>query len=317
MAAEIDAKANSEVGTIADAIQQLQDEGRTLAAKLDAQSQARLEQIAASARDLEKTLSERLSSIANASVASEPAFDPNRLGLQAAEYVFYKPILFRQGRETVYYRGLVRLSVSTAPIVAEVKAARATLIKSIAIVAAIALAIGVAGSFALSGLIIRPLMKVVEGIKHIRDTPDKKNLADFTIDIKRKDELSMLAGTINEMTAGLVHAAAEAEFLTVGKGVQKMFIPLIQNELGEKLTTGSEDDTVAHASTATTKAPRACPATTSTTGRSTAGTGPSSSATCRARASPRPSSWSASPPYSPRASRAGRYSQGRHHTWTR
>ncbi len=241
MAAEIDAKANSEVGTIADAIQQLQDEGRTLAARLDTQSQARLEQIAASARDLEKTLGERLSSIANASVASEPAFDPNRLGLQAAEYIFYKPILFRQGRETVFYRGLVRLSVSTAPIVAEVKAARATLIRSIAIVAAIALAIGVAGSFALSGLILRPLMKVVDGIKHIRDTPDKKNLADFSIDIKRKDEFAILAGTINEMTTGLVHAATEAEFLTVGKGVQKMFIPLIQNELGEKLTTGSEE----------------------------------------------------------------------------
>ena len=241
MAREIDTKANAEVGTIADAIQQLQDEGRLLAAKLDTQSQTRLEQIAASARDLEKTLGERLSAIANASVASEPKFDPNRLGLQAAEYVFYKPILFRQGRETVFYRGLVRLSVSTAPIVAEVKTARATLIRSIAIVAAIALAIGVAGSFALSGLILRPLMKVVEGIKHIRDTPDKKNLADFSIDIKRKDEFAILAGTINEMTTGLVHAAAEAEFLTVGKGVQKMFIPLIQNELGEKLTTGYED----------------------------------------------------------------------------
>jgi hypothetical protein len=241
MAAEIDAKANGEVGTIADAIQQLQDEGRTLAAKLDTQSQTRLEQIAASARDLEKTLGGRLSAIANASVASEPAFDPNKLGLKATEFVFYKPILFRQGRETVFYRGLVRLSVSTAPIVAEVKAARATLIRSIAIVAAIALATGIAGSFALSGLILRPLMKVVEGIKHIRDTPDKKNLADFSIDIKRKDEFAILAGTINEMTTGLVHAAAEAEFLTVGKGVQKMFIPLIQNALGEKLTTGFEE----------------------------------------------------------------------------
>jgi len=245
IAAELDAKAQAEVGAIAEAIQQLQDEGRVLAARLDAESQARLSQIAGSARDLEKTLNERLAAIANSSVASEPIFDPSSLGTilggEAAEFVFYKPIMFRQGRESVYYRGMIRLSVSTETIVKQVGLARSTLIRSVGIVAAIALAIGIAGSFALSSFIIQPLMKIIAGIKHIRDEPDKRKLADFTIPIKSRDELSTLAGTINEMTAGLVHAAIEAEFLTVGKGVQKMFIPLITNVTGEKLTTGYED----------------------------------------------------------------------------
>jgi len=240
MAAEIDAMAQEKVGAIAEAIQQLQDEGRALAANLDADSQARLAQIAASARDLEKTLSERLAEIADASVASEPAFDATKLG-PSAEYVFYKPILFRQGRESIYYRGLVRLSVSTETIVQQVSDARKALIRSVAVVAAIALAIGVLGAFGLSRIIIGPLMKVVKGIETIRDEVDKRKLADFSIDIDTHDELSVLAGTINEMTAGLVEAAKEAEFLTVGKEVQKMFIPLITNEIGEKLTTGFDD----------------------------------------------------------------------------
>ncbi|MBU1081058.1 MAG: SpoIIE family protein phosphatase [Spirochaetes bacterium] len=241
MAAEINAKAQEEVGAIAEAIQQLQDEGRALAANLDAQSQARLAQIAGSARDLEKTLSEKLAAISDASVASEPAFDSTALGATASEYVFYKPILFRQGRESVYYRGLVRLSVSTETIVAQVKEARATLFRSVGVVAAIALLIGIVGSFGLSRIIVGPLMRVVKGIETIRDESDKKKLAGFTIDIRSRDELSVLAGTINEMTAGLVEAAKEAEFLTVGKEVQKMFIPLVTNELGEKLTTGLDD----------------------------------------------------------------------------
>jgi len=238
IATELDAKAQSEVGTIAESIQQLQDEGRVLAASLDATSQARLTQIAASARDLEKTLNERLARLADSSVASEPPFNATALGLTAEEFIFYKPILFRQGRESLYYRGLVRLSVSTESIVVQVKSAREALIRSVAIVAAIALGIGFAGSFALSRFILRPLMKVVRGIETIRDQPDKKKLADFKIDIKRRDEFAILAGTINEMTAGLAHAAAESELLTVGKGVQKMFIPLAENASKEKLTTG-------------------------------------------------------------------------------
>ncbi|MBN2874087.1 MAG: SpoIIE family protein phosphatase, partial [Spirochaetales bacterium] len=241
IADEINAKAQAEVGAIADALQQLQDEGRDLAARLDEASQARLAQIAGSARDLEKTLSERLAGIADASVASEPAFDPTTIARESREYVFYKPILFRQGRESVYYRGLVRLSVSTATIVEQISAARLALFRSVAIVAVIALAAGVLGAFGLSRIIIGPLMKVVKGVETIRDEPDKKKLADFTIDIKTHDELSILAGTINDMTSGLVKAAKEAEFLTVGKGVQKMFIPLITNDLGEKLTTGYDD----------------------------------------------------------------------------
>ncbi|HRW24068.1 MAG TPA: SpoIIE family protein phosphatase [Spirochaetia bacterium] len=241
MAAEIDARANAEVGAIAEALQQMQDEGRALAANLDAASQDRLAEIASGASVMERELSERLATIADASVASEPPFDATRLGATAEEYVFYKPILFRQGREALYYRGLVRLSVSTETIVAQVNAARDELVRSVAVVAAIALAIGVVGAFGLSRIIIGPLMKVVRGIETIRDESDKRKLADFSIDVKSRDELSILAGTINEMTAGLVEAAKEAEFLTVGKEVQKMFIPLVTNELGEKLTTGYDD----------------------------------------------------------------------------
>ncbi|MDX9898802.1 MAG: SpoIIE family protein phosphatase [Spirochaetia bacterium] len=241
MAAEIDNKAQAEAGAIAEAIQQLQDEGRTLAANLDAASQERLTLIAASARDLEKTLGEKLASIADASIASEPAFDSSSIGLGPSEYIFYKPVLFRQGRESIYYRGLVRLSVSTETIVQQVRDARATLIRGIFITAAIALLVGVAGSFGLSRIIIGPLMKVVKGIETIRDQPDKKQLANFSIAIDTHDELSVLAGSINEMTSGLVKAAKEAEFLTVGKEVQKKYIPLQKNNSGEKMTVGFHD----------------------------------------------------------------------------
>jgi hypothetical protein len=241
IASEINAKARLEVAELAETIQQLTEEGRILATRLDAISQTRLEQVAASARDLERTLNQRLAAIADASVSSEPAYDPTQLGLDAREYVFFKPILFRQGREDIYYRGLVRVAVSTELIVAEVKRAREDLIRNVAIIAAIALAMGVIGAVALANAIISPIRKLVAGIETIRDTDDMRKLGEFRINLKTRDELTILADTINEMTAGLVEAAKEAEFLTVGKEVQKMFIPLITNSIGEKLTTGLDE----------------------------------------------------------------------------
>ena len=241
IATEINAKARQEVAELAETIQQLTEEGRILATQLDAISQTRLEQVAASARDLERTLNQRLAAIADASVSSEPVFDPTELGLIPKEYMFFKPILFRQGREDTYYRGMVRVAVSTELIVAEVKRAREELIQSVAIIAAIALAMGVIGAVALANAIISPIRKLVAGIETIRDTDDMRKLGEFRITLKTKDELTILADTINEMTAGLVEAAKEAEFLTVGKEVQKMFIPLITNSIGEKLTTGLDE----------------------------------------------------------------------------
>ncbi|MEW5814544.1 MAG: PP2C family serine/threonine-protein phosphatase, partial [Spirochaetota bacterium] len=55
-----------------------------------------------------------------------------------------------------------------------------------------------------------------------------------------KDEISVLAETINQMTQGLVKAATASKDLTVGKEVQKMYIPLEKDAGGKKLTTGKE-----------------------------------------------------------------------------
>jgi len=238
IASTINQRADQQVAELSAALQTLAEEGRGLALRLDAASEARLSQISAVSRDLESTLKQRLAEIADVSVASYPAFDAKNLGLEARTYLFYKPVLYRLGNEPVYFRGLVRMEVSTELIVAEVLRSREALIRSVAIIAALALAVGILGSFILASIIINPIRKIVQGVEKIRDTEDKKLLGDFSIQVRTKDELSGLARTIEQMTSSLVHAAQEAEFLTVGKEVQKMFIPLIKNDFGEKLTTG-------------------------------------------------------------------------------
>ena len=74
----------------------------------------------------------------------------------------------------------------------------------------------------------------------IRDTDDKEQLEGKDILLKSRDEIGLLGDTVNDMAQGLVRAAAASKDLTVGKEVQKMFIPLETDSFGKKLTTGSE-----------------------------------------------------------------------------
>jgi hypothetical protein len=243
IASDINAKASAQVGDIAKSLAALSVEGQSLATRLDAASQRRLSEIAAASRSYEASLSENLFALANTSLGSSPAFDPAEAARRPGHYLFYKPILYRHGQDGIFYRGMVRLGVSTAKITANVRAATDSLIRITLSVAALALVLGVVGAFILSRVIVIPIKKVVKAIEEIRDTPDKEDLAGHRIEVATRDEIRTLADTINEMTEGLVKAAKASKELVVGKGVQKMFIPLdVAPGSKTKLSTGHIDE---------------------------------------------------------------------------
>ena len=238
VAKELNAKASGDVGPENDTLAAFTREGKALATKLDEASQRRLTEISGTSRDLERDISQKLFVIADASIGSSPAFDPAIAARREARYLFYKPVLYRKGQDQIYYRGMVRLEVSTSRIVADVRAAQAELIRRTLLIAAAALAFGILGAFILSSIIVNPIKKLVKTIETIRDTEDKETLGDLSIEVKSHDELFTLADTVNQMTAGLAKAAKASKDLTIGKGIQKMFIPLEVGSRGSKLTTG-------------------------------------------------------------------------------
>jgi serine phosphatase RsbU (regulator of sigma subunit) len=109
------------------------------------------------------------------------------------------------------------------------------------VVALTAIIIGAVGALALSALIIMPIQRLVAHVERIRDTEDKAKLEGVEINIKTQDELAVLGNTINDMTHGLVKAAKASEDLTIGKEVQKKFIPLEIDREGNKLSSGFKD----------------------------------------------------------------------------
>ncbi|MDR0553663.1 MAG: SpoIIE family protein phosphatase [Treponema sp.] len=238
---ELNGKARVEVDHLSSSIVGLTQEALSLALRSDQDSIRRLDDIQTSIRALETRLTERLAEIGMGhGIGSEPAFS---LTYRSGEehFIFFKPVMYRQGTENIYFRGLIRLEVSIESILGQIGAAQRGILRIILLVALTALALGTVGALALSSMIIRPIKKLVNHVELIRDTEDKAKLEGVDIRVNSQDELAVLGSTINEMTQGLVRAAQAAADLTIGKEVQKKFIPLELDREGNKLTSGARE----------------------------------------------------------------------------
>ena len=237
---ELNQRAILEVGSISETINALTQEGTALAIRTDAESQRRLEDIQVQVRTLQARVSERLTEISK-NIGSEPEFSLENFVISGDHrYIFFKPVMFRQGSEDMYFRGLVRLEISIDSILDEIADGRLNLIRVIMLVALAALATGTVVALIFATLIIRPIKQLVKHVEIIRDTEDKAKLDGMDIKLKSRDELAILGNTINEMTYGLVKAAVAASDLSIGKEIQKKFIPLELDNSGNKLSFGSK-----------------------------------------------------------------------------
>ncbi len=166
---------------------------------------------------------------------SVPEFDPENILTNPTEYTFYSPIVYQQrGNNEKYYQGTVRLQISTKEIIEEIYSSRNTLIKRTLIIALIAIGLGIIGSLILASIIIFPINQLLRKVEEIRDSTNHLELKDFKVNIKTHDEISSLAGAVNQMSKGLYKAALANQELIVGKDVQKQFLPLEKDKKGEK-----------------------------------------------------------------------------------
>jgi serine phosphatase RsbU (regulator of sigma subunit) len=241
---DLNQAARNRVGDLSRAIAGLAGEGLSIADSPDPESQRRFADIQVSARSLETRVAEELAKI-DREIGSEPAFRTDRINRDAERFIFFKPVLYRQGEEDRYFRALIRLEVSLDSIHDQIVRDQVGILRIILLVALAALAIGTMGALTLSSLIIRPIRRLVSHVEQIRDTEDKSKLAGLEINIKTRDEIAVLGETVNDMTHGLVKAALAASDLSIGKEVQKKFIPLELDDQGNKLSTGFQETTYA------------------------------------------------------------------------
>ncbi|HKL84855.1 MAG TPA: SpoIIE family protein phosphatase, partial [Treponemataceae bacterium] len=239
----LETEANTSVRELADGIASLSQEGISLALRSDAESVVRRSEIQTITRQLEEKLNGELSRISATGSGSWPEYNPLQLSRKITEYIFYKPVMYRKSSSPNFVHGTVRVTVSTSSLLETVRLDQQALVQTTVYVALFAVLMGILGSLLLASIIISPVRKLAAHVAMIRDTEDKEELEGKDIKLRTRDEIGLLGETINDMTHGLIKAASASKDLTVGKEVQKMFIPLDTDSNGRKLTSGSTQDT--------------------------------------------------------------------------
>jgi hypothetical protein len=234
--AELNEQAVKEAGDVASDIVRLNAEGVTLALRTDEKSVARREEIAQITTQLTNKFNTTMNELSARGRGSFPQFNSNELDRTNTDYLFYRPVLYRQGSSQEYVRGIVLVKVSTVKLINSVDAARRTIIYTAAVIALIANIIGAVGSFLLASIIVKPIRKLASHVAVIGGTADKTKLNGKDIEITSHDEIGQLGETVNEMTHGLVKAAQDEKLLMDGKVVQQTFLPLLTSKEGVKQT---------------------------------------------------------------------------------
>ena len=238
LSGDLDKQAQERAGELSKNIRELYEEGLRRALDTGAEAERLRADIQVAINDMEVKLNDILSQISG-NIGSYPGFSADRISREGdSAYIFYKPIMYRQNADDHFYRGLIRLEVSLDSIMEAISQGQRTVLLTIGIDALVVIAIGIIAAFIFSVIIISPIRKLVKHIEIIRDTEDKSKLAGIDIDIKTNDEIAILGGTVNDMTHGLVKAAIAASDLSIGKEIQKKFIPLEVDSHGNKQSSG-------------------------------------------------------------------------------
>ncbi|QTQ16085.1 PP2C family serine/threonine-protein phosphatase [Treponema parvum] len=229
--------AEQRIGSTASQIASLTSEGVSLALRTDRVSVARREEISTITTQLNSRITQMLDELSNSASSSFPLFDNNHLDPFNTEYLFYRPVLYRQGNERTYVHGIVFLKVSTENLLTAVNTARRSIILSAMLVGIFAVFAGSVGAFILATVIVRPIRILERHVAVIGATRDKSKLASEKIEFKSDDEIGNLRDAVNNMTSELARAALEEQLTLDGRAVQQAFLPLNTNSEGGKTTT--------------------------------------------------------------------------------
>ncbi len=239
-ALQIDTEARERLGDIptriAELTSRLQDFTLAEFNAREAGNSARAAEIAARIREEQRERNEltvQLNSILREVVGSPrsvPALESQTLSPQQTEYLFYVPVVGRDPADDPqtarYFRGAVRMGVSSQGILANIGQSQRIILERIAVAAVIGVVVGIAAALVIAYLVVVPILRLVDTVTVIRETQDKEDLKTLEVKVPSRDELQTLGQALEALAHDLGEAEKQAKEVKVGKEIQQAFIPL-------------------------------------------------------------------------------------------
>lgn len=220
------------------AITEVTKEGLSLASKNDEASTAKRAELQTIRSKLISKLDLILEEIATEGSGTIPEFSTEKIDPSVHSYIFYRPIIYRQGSSSNYVHGIALMEIETDTLMQRLGDEKKLMLNTGIILMIVAVILSFITTSIIASLIVKPIKKLDSHVAMIRDEKDKEKLKGKEISIRTKDEIGRLGDTINEMTKNLAEAAAQTKNITFGKEVQAKFLPLQTDSAGNSLTTG-------------------------------------------------------------------------------
>lgn len=194
---------------------------------------------------VQKELDSKFSEIEAENSGSVPQFRGISLNMNTTEYLFYRPVLYRDevdenGNLENVLCGLVVMQTNVQDLQDNLKKEVSQILISGLIIAVIAIIAGALGSWILASIIVRPIRKLETHIQEVgnlltKSARERMRLQKMEIEVKTRDEIGRLGEVVNKMSS-TVAKAAEDEYLNMdARVVQERFVPLSDGEGGKKL----------------------------------------------------------------------------------
>lgn len=167
---------------------------------------------------------------------SYPQFDLHNINRKNKDFIFYKPVLYRQGTTENYVHAVVYFELSTQSLIDELDRSLFKIISFAIIIAFFAVVVGGLGAYFFAVIIVRPIKKLESHVIMIGQTKNKIHLKGQDVVIKQNDEIGRLGNAVNNMTHELIANAEEEKLTMDGKAVQKAFLPLVDSGFNNKQT---------------------------------------------------------------------------------
>lgn len=200
------------------------------------------ERISVMITELRNEIDLQLQDYSKTAGGSYPEFDVHNINRKNKDFIFYKPVLYRQGTTENYVHAVVYLELSTQSLIDELDRSLFKIISFAILIAFFAVVVGGLGAYFFAVIIVRPIKKLESHVIMIGQTKNKILLKGQDVVIKQNDEIGRLGNAVNNMTHELIANAEEEKLTMDGKAVQKAFLPLEDSGFNNKRTFSEFND---------------------------------------------------------------------------
>lgn len=236
-------EASTKFSSISKQLTDIWNQRTEIASSTDPNDVKRQDELKTLDQNLRNELDSALREMEKESSGSTPFFNIEKLDTNNTDYIFYRPVLYRQNNNGNYdYKiiGIIIVELSTKTLVDQINSEVRNTILIAILLAVLVIILGSVGAWILSTLITKPIKQLEKHLVKVgslmtQSVRERQRLEKEHLEIKSKDEIGRLGDVVNKMTKAAGEAAFEEFLQQDGKYVQQQFVPLADGEGGRKL----------------------------------------------------------------------------------